>query len=119
VLAYPIEELLAEKLRSLLERGKSRDYYDVWRLLKEKSPGMDFELLSTVLLKKLAHKCLNIKEIDDFIPENTDTLKEYWRIELEEQIIQIPPLNVVIMELRDMLRKLIAPYFKFPGNATK
>jgi len=28
VLAYPLEELLAEKIRSLMERGKSRDYYE-------------------------------------------------------------------------------------------
>ncbi|MBM3120442.1 MAG: nucleotidyl transferase AbiEii/AbiGii toxin family protein, partial [Chloroflexi bacterium] len=35
VFVYPLEELLAEKMRSLLERGKSRDYYDVWRLLTE------------------------------------------------------------------------------------
>jgi predicted nucleotidyltransferase component of viral defense system len=35
VQVYPLEELMAEKMRSLVERGKSRDYYDVWRLLKE------------------------------------------------------------------------------------
>ncbi|NOR47289.1 MAG: hypothetical protein GQ533_04495 [Methanosarcinaceae archaeon] len=27
---------MVEKLRSILQRGKARDYYDVWRLLKEK-----------------------------------------------------------------------------------
>ncbi len=36
VLTYALEEILAEKMRSILQRGKSRDYYDVWRLLREK-----------------------------------------------------------------------------------
>ncbi len=31
---YSLEEILAEKIRSILQRGKSRDYYDVWMLLK-------------------------------------------------------------------------------------
>lgn len=29
VLTYTLEELLAEKMRSILQRGKARDYYDV------------------------------------------------------------------------------------------
>ena len=33
---YSPNEILVEKLRSILQRGKARDYYDVWRLLKEK-----------------------------------------------------------------------------------
>jgi uncharacterized protein len=110
ILTYPLEELLAEKLRSLLERGKSRDYYDVWRLLKEKSSGLDFKLLVSVLFKKLAHKQISIKGVNDFLPKDIDTLKEYWRSELEQQIIQLPPLDVVIAELRDILGKSIAPY---------
>jgi len=33
---YSPNEILVEKLRSILQRGKARDYYDVWRLFKEK-----------------------------------------------------------------------------------
>jgi uncharacterized protein len=33
---YLPNEILVEKLRNILQRGKARDYYDVWRLLKEK-----------------------------------------------------------------------------------
>lgn len=36
VLTYSLDEILAEKIRSIMQRGYSRDYYDVWRLLKEK-----------------------------------------------------------------------------------
>ncbi|MCX6089982.1 MAG: nucleotidyl transferase AbiEii/AbiGii toxin family protein [Candidatus Atribacteria bacterium] len=110
ILAYPIEELLAEKMRSLLERGKSRDYYDVWRLLKEQSSKLDLKLLIEVLFKKLKHKKLTFTGINDFIPKDTDALKKYWASELEQQIIHLPSLDKVIEELGDMLDKLIAPY---------
>jgi len=108
--AYPLEELLAEKMRSLLERGKSRDYYDVWRLLKEKSSELDFKLLVQVLFKKLAHKQLSVNNIDDFLSKDINTLEKYWRSELESQIIQLPPLDLVLIELRGMLEKSITPY---------
>src|SRR5208282_5290924 len=35
VLSYSLREILIEKLRSIMQRGYSRDYYDVWRLLKD------------------------------------------------------------------------------------
>ncbi len=110
VLAYPLEELLAEKLRSLLERGKSRDYYDVWRLLKEQSSELDFKLLVQVLFKKLAHKQLSVKGIDNFLPKDIVTLEKYWRSELEQQIFQLPTLDLVITDLRGILGKSVAPY---------
>jgi predicted nucleotidyltransferase component of viral defense system len=34
VLVYSLSEILVEKIRSIMQRGYSRDYYDVWRLLK-------------------------------------------------------------------------------------
>jgi len=110
VLAYPLEELLAEKMRSLLERGKSRDYYDVWRLLKEQSSTLNFNLLGTVLLKKLAHKDLTISGVSDFLPQDTSVLKRYWGKDMEQQIIPLPSLDEVIQELRDMLNKRVSPH---------
>jgi predicted nucleotidyltransferase component of viral defense system len=88
VLAYPLEELLAEKIRSLLERGKSRDYYDVWRLLKEQSSNVDHKLLGTVLQKKLSHKGLAITSIDDFLPRDAGVLKRYWEKELDNKSLR-------------------------------
>jgi predicted nucleotidyltransferase component of viral defense system len=113
VLAYPLEELLAEKIRSLMERGKSRDYYDVWRLLKEKFSELDFKLLGNVLVKKLMHKHLIITSINDFLPKDINTLKQYWASELEQQINQLPPLEAVIEELQEMLKNLVVPYLHY------
>lgn len=116
VFVYPLEELFAEKMRSLLERGKSRDYYDVWRLLKEQSSKLDFKLLSLVLLKKLTYKSLFLRNISDFLPREANVLKRYWEKDLEQQVKSLPPLDEVLHELRDMLDKLIAPHLSLTVN---
>ncbi|MBI4334556.1 MAG: nucleotidyl transferase AbiEii/AbiGii toxin family protein [Chloroflexi bacterium] len=115
VLAYPLEELLAEKMRSLLQRGKSRDYYDVWRLLREKFADLDPKLLGEVLVKKLVHKKLTFTSLRDFIPKDTYTLKRYWASDLGQQIHALPAFDVVINELTDLLDKHVAPYLDYPG----
>ena len=113
VLAYPLEELLAEKIRSLSERGKSRDYYDVWRLLKEKSSKLDFEVLGDVLAKKLRHKHIVFTSVNDFLPKDINKLNQYWGSELKQQINQLPSLNAVIEELQNMLTNLVGPYLHY------
>lgn len=110
VLVYPLEELLAEKLRSLLERGKSRDYYDVWRLLKERSSQLNLELLGTVLAKKLSHKGLFPSAMSNFLPKDPKAIKRYWEDDLGQQVNPLPSLIAVLDELRELLDKLVAPY---------
>ena len=120
VLAYPLEELLAEKMRSLLERGKSRDYYDVWRLLKEQSStNLDFKLLGEVLIKKLTHKGLVITSVVDFLPQDTGVLKRYWEKDLEQQITSLPSLDEVIEELGDMLKKRVASHLSYANDDSR
>jgi len=110
VLVYLLEELLAEKIRSLLERGKSRDYYDVWRLLKEHISQLDLELLGKVLSEKLAHKGLYLHSVSDLLPREPRGLKRYWENDLQQQVNSLSPLEEVLGELHDMFDKLIAPH---------
>jgi predicted nucleotidyltransferase component of viral defense system len=110
VQVYPLEELMAEKMRSLIERGKSRDYYDVWRLLKEHRSRMDLELLGTVLEKKLRHKGLRLGTTTDFLPENPAGIKRYWEKDLSQQVTGLLPLEDVLGELKQMLDSYVAPY---------
>ena len=110
---YPLEELLAEKMRSLLERGKSRDYYDVWRLLKGRPSQLNLGLLGTVLSEKLAHKHLSLHAMSEFLPRDSRALKRYWEEDLQQQLNQLPPLEEVLAELQDMLDKVVAPHISF------
>jgi predicted nucleotidyltransferase component of viral defense system len=116
VLVYPLEELLAEKMRSLLERGKSRDYYDVWKLLKEHPSQLNLDLLGTVLTQKLAHKSLYLHSMGSFLPQDIEGLKRYWEKDLRQQVSSLPPLEEVLKELQDMLDKLVAPHVSFVCN---
>jgi len=116
VLVYPLEELLAEKMRSLLERGKSRDYYDVWKLLKEHFSRLNLELLGLVLDKKLAHKGLCLRSMSDFLPKDIGELKRYWEKDLQQQVNLLLPLEEVLQELQDMLDKLVAPHISLACN---
>ena len=110
ILVYPLEELLAEKLRSILERGKSRDYYDVWRILKEHSSQLNFDLLAKVFVNKNKHKELHFQTINDFIPKELDDLKNYWEKDLRQQVSSLLPLEKILNELQEMLDKFLIPY---------
>ncbi len=110
VQVYPLEELMAEKMRSLVERGKSRDYYDVWRLLKEQRSQMNLELLGMVLGKKLRHKGLRLGTTADFLPENPAGIKRYWEKDLSQQVAALLPLENVLNELKHMLDSYVAPH---------
>ena len=50
---YSLTEILAEKLRSVVQRGKSRDYYDVWRILKHHQDETDTKRLKDIFFAKL------------------------------------------------------------------
>ena len=40
--AYSVEEIFAEKLRAIYQRGAARDYYDLYQLLETDSVTIDF-----------------------------------------------------------------------------
>lgn len=109
ILVYPLEELLAEKVRSLIERGKSRDYYDVWRINKQHISLIDTGLLNDVLSKKLRHKQIILQTIDDFFPADISNVQRYWDEDLRHQVSNLPALDEVLAELKIQLQGLIKP----------
>jgi len=87
VLAYALEEILAEKLRSILQRGKARDYYDVWRLLKEKADGFDRQTARQLLGEKCRHKGLPPPSVEAFLsPELLKGASAFWSQDLIGQV---------------------------------
>jgi len=116
---YPLEELLAEKMRSLIERGKSRDYYDVWRLLKEQPSRMDLELLGVVIQKKLRHKEIGLRTTADFLPQNAAGIQKYWEKDLSQQVAALPPLDDVLSELQQMLDIYVAPHLTLQSGGPR
>lgn len=101
VLMYTLDELLVEKIRSIIQRGYARDYYDVWRLLKEHE--FDIEEIEELLVEKC-----RINEID-YEPEvifDEDRLAEaeaHWETALARLTLNLPEFDIVIEELRQLL----------------
>jgi predicted nucleotidyltransferase component of viral defense system len=42
LLCYPLEEVLVEKMRSVMQRMQARDFYDIWYLLEEHEMDADY-----------------------------------------------------------------------------
>lgn len=52
ILVYSLKEIISEKIRSIMQRGYSRDYYDVWRLVKEEENQFDKREIKNLLIRK-------------------------------------------------------------------
>jgi hypothetical protein len=110
VLTYALEEILAEKVRAILERGKARDYYDVWRLLKEKGTAFDAATVYATLLAKCAHKGLPQPSIEQFFsPPILAQARAYWVSDLADQVKPslLPAWEQVVSELGPLLTHLL------------
>jgi predicted nucleotidyltransferase component of viral defense system len=106
VKAYSLREILAEKIRSMMQRCRGRDYYDVWRLLREN----DFDMRDIRGL--LAEKCRSKGIVYDpgliFGEERSMEAERYWRIALGELVTELPDFKLVESELRAKLASLDA-----------
>jgi predicted nucleotidyltransferase component of viral defense system len=67
--AYPLKEIIAEKLRSLIQRNRPRDIYDL-NYLSNIIPEIDYPEIKNLLFQKAANKNITINSIQDFINDN-------------------------------------------------
>jgi predicted nucleotidyltransferase component of viral defense system len=108
VLTYALEEILAEKMRSILQRGKARDYYDVWRLLKEKNAVFDASLVRSIMERKCRHKGLDVPNVQAFLaPQYLEEAEVYWERDLARQVApqSLPDWAAVTEELEGLLER--------------
>lgn len=106
---YALEEIVAEKLRSILQRGKSRDYYDVWVLLKNKQNAFDKQMVRSLLATKCRDKEIPHPTQENFFgEEQLAETKRFWERGLAHQISDLPPFESVISELRDLILDLLS-----------
>ncbi len=97
LLCYPLEEVLVEKMRSVMQRMQARDFYDLWYLLEEH--GMNVEFYVNEFRTKCESKNLRAEA---FITKLTDRLPQYkgrWESSLQEQIKDLPEFEQVKREV--------------------
>ena len=107
ILSYSIENILSEKIRAILQRGKLRDYYDVWKLLKTIQFKPDY--IKELFIKKCHSKGVYYSGIEQFFPQNlSDNLKPYMEVGLTRLTSEeLPNLKVMLSELRSDLTKIL------------
>ncbi len=121
VRCYQIEEIVAEKLRCLLQthkkllargwnRPRARDYYDLWRLLTTFNEQINSNLVPSLLKRKCAYRDVSYSNIDDFFTkELINEATTHWNSNLRPFVSQLPACDIVIDNLRVLVMNLLEP----------
>jgi len=105
---YSLEEIISEKLRSILQRGKSRDFYDVWVLLKQYKSDFSNDSIWGILKKKCEFKGIPEPVTADFMNvERTEEARQYWERGLAHQLSELPDFDTVLEELKGLINKTL------------
>jgi len=107
ILVYSLNEIFAEKLRSIIQRGKSRDYFDVWMLMKE--GRFDKEKIRELFIEKCGYK--NINPDYDLFFEKTkiDEARDFWKVGLSRLMNEVPDFEMIVLDLGKELEFLKNP----------
>lgn len=104
LLCYPLEEILVEKMRSVMQRMQARDFYDIWFLLEQH--GMDIAFHMKEFEQKCASKNLKAADFHKKLSERLAQYKSRWDRSMNEQIKDLPSFEKVEREVQRHLKKL-------------
>ena len=107
---YALEEVLVEKMRSLLSRQQPRDFYDLWYLTTHE--GMEMSDCLAAFEAKAKHKNLAPEKLETRVRQLTPIFKSRWATSLADQIRDLPPFEQVSRELGRSFRKLLKHFAK-------
>ncbi|MCL2072475.1 MAG: nucleotidyl transferase AbiEii/AbiGii toxin family protein [Marinilabiliaceae bacterium] len=110
ILIYNINEMLAEKIRALIQRSYTapRDYFDIWYLSKN-IKNIDWKEIVRGFYTKIEYKNLHFSGIEQLVNENNDKiLKSAWKNSLEHQIVkgQLPEYETVRNDLKILFENI-------------
>ncbi len=121
VQVYSLEEVVAEKLRAILQhlanlnrrgwsRSRARDYYDIWRVLGTYKSQMDLTEFDSLLRKKCAVRDVGFEGTEDFFNASVlANVERTWEQSLGLLVPGLPSLEMVIEELRPQVAALVYP----------
>jgi len=104
LLCYSLEEVMVEKMRSIMQRMQARDFYDLWYLLDVHKMDMSFymnEFKAKCYCKKLSHTNFPTKLI-----ERLPQYKGRWKSSMSEQIKNLPDFDQVEREVIRGIKKV-------------
>ncbi len=114
VLVYRVEEIIAEKIRAILQlakklhergwgRSRVRDYYDLWRIFQEYGGQIDKSILPDLVRQKCAIKDVVFTAVDDLFRARLMEFLKEWDKWLEPIVPVVPNKDMVISELKEYL----------------
>jgi len=98
VLVYSMQEIMAEKIRSIFERTRPRDVYDVWQISKQYDIGQALRIFD--------EKC-KFKEIEpdiQYVIERKDDFNNAWENSLRHQLKDLPDFMSIFDEVTELLK---------------
>ncbi len=104
LLCYPLEEVLVEKLRSVMQRMQARDFYDIWYLLEIHE--MDVAFYSIEFRAKCESKKINSADFHNKLEQRMPQYKGRWKKSMSEQIHDLPDFEQVERATMRNLKKL-------------
>lgn len=97
VLTFQLEELIAEKIRAIIQRNKPRDYLDIYYIVSKKN----FDIKKTI---QIAKQKLKADKLDiERIFNNLGVVRGLWELDLREILPDIPDFDKVINKIKDAL----------------
>ncbi len=100
---YSFEEILSEKLRSLLTRAEPRDLYDIHYILSNQL--IDVEQMKFNMPLKLASKGFRLEDLSTILAKRQKAFKHLWEARLTGQMPEIPTLETVMRETNRFLQR--------------
>ncbi len=106
---YSLNEIIGEKLRSLIQRNRPRDIYDIWTLSNYFSEEQ-YPTIKTLLYEKSKDKGLIITGIEDFVdPKKGRKNKRAWHSSLADHLPEnkLPDFDEVYELIKDFIEKIL------------
>jgi predicted nucleotidyltransferase component of viral defense system len=100
VISYALEEIMAEKIRSIFQRTRSRDLYDVGQL----TGRVDHDAVRSIVPHKCEYKGVRVDA--EILQAKREQFSALWHVSLGHQIHDIPDFDAVfetvIGEIEDL-----------------
>lgn len=117
--AYPLEEVVAEKLRALLQtdarlsirgwsRPRTRDYFDLWKILTTFEAEVDPATVRRILPAKCALRGMSYSGTSSFFTDNLlREARAHWVETLQDLVPDLPPVERVLTGLPPLVEALL------------
>lgn len=104
---YSLDEILAEKLRSFLQRTRVRDYFDAWFILTKAKSKIDKKKLKKIFWKKVEYKKFFFSGKTELLDSaKIEQARAYYERQLGNQLEKLPPFDRLVEELRNAIKDL-------------